>query len=134
LGDIAFARVALRDWPAVKDCNVIGMRAGDSNGVVSKPEGVRGAGGVGGLDGVVVAGEVVVTGEDAVVVAGEVVAPDAVGALEVVGALAAGALATGTVTARPARTAPKAARCVREIEWAPTEARYAGAWLRRKSR
>jgi len=87
------------------------MRAGDSNGVVSKPEGVPGASGVGGLDGVVV-----------------------------VGALAAGALATGTATARAARTAPNAARRARadelghEREDGPTEVRYAGAWLRRKSR
>jgi predicted RNA methylase len=82
------------------------MRAGDSSGVASRPVGVPGAAEV------LVAAEVpVVVGEMAVVV----------------GALEAGALATGTMTARVARTAAKAARRVREIEWEPTRARYAGA-------
>jgi hypothetical protein len=90
--DIAAARVALRDWPAVRDCRLIGMRAGDRSGVVSKPCEVAGGGDV-----------------------------PAVGPVE------AGAVEPGTITARPARTAPKAARRVREIEWAPTRARYAGA-------
>jgi hypothetical protein len=115
LGDIAFAKTALSDWPAVRDCKVIGMRAGDSSGVASKPCEVTGAGEVPVVDEVgpeVGAGEVLVAGGGEVLVAGAVVA---------------GAFATGTMTARPARTVPEAARRAREIECAPTEARYAGA-------
>ena len=93
------------DWPAVRDCSVIGIRAGDSSGVASKPGGVP------------VAADVVVGAEVPLVA----------------GALEAGALATGTMTATPARTAPKAARRARAVECnggredEPTRARYAGA-------
>jgi hypothetical protein len=111
------------DWPAVRDCSVIGIRAGDSSGVASKPGGVP------------VVGEVEVVAE-LEVVAEEVPVGEAVVVAEVplvAGALEAGALATGTMTATPARTAPKAARRARGIECAgggedePTRARYAGA-------
>jgi hypothetical protein len=123
LGDIAFAKTALSDWPAVRDCKVIGMRAGDSSGVASKPCEVTGAGEVPVVAEVgpeVGAGEVLVAGGGEVLVAGG-------GEVLVAGAVVAGAFATGTMTARPARTVPEAARRAREIECAPTEARYAGA-------
>ena len=102
---------------------MIGMRAGDSSGVASKPPGVLGAGGACGVGGVGARRR----GGDR-----------ATGARR--HAVAAGAVATGTMTARPARTAPKAARRARADERGhgredePTEARYADAWLRRKSR
>jgi hypothetical protein len=138
LGDIALARAAPRDWPAVRDCNVIGMRAGDRSGVTSNPAGAAGGAAV-------VAGEAVVGG--AAVVAGEAVVGGAavVGGVPVVdGAFEAGALATGSITAKAARSAPKAALRATEAETnhgpedepedEPTRARYAGAQLRRKSR
>src|SRR5580658_6031580 len=59
LGVIASAKVALSDWPAVRDCNVIGMRAGDRSGVVSKPCGVSGGGKVVVVVRVLEAGELV---------------------------------------------------------------------------
>jgi len=101
LGDIASAKVALRDWPAVRDCNVIGMRAGDRSGVASNA-GEVGVGEGGPDGGALEVGELPV-------VAGAVEA----GAVEA-GAVEAGALATGSVTTRPASTAAREARRARK--------------------
>ncbi len=105
MGDIASAKVALRDWPAVRDCNVIGMRAGDRSGVASS------------------AGELTAGAGELTVGAGELTVgargPEA-GSLEVgktpvvAGAVEAGALATGSMTPRPASTAAREARRARE--------------------
>jgi hypothetical protein len=125
------------DWPAVRDCSVIGIRAGDSSGVASKPGGVPVVGEVEVVAELEVVAEEVPVGEAVAEVVGEEVpVGEAVVVAEVplvAGALEAGALATGTMTATPARTAPKAARRARGIECAgggedePTRARYAGA-------
>jgi hypothetical protein len=111
LGDIASARVALRERPAVRDCNVIGMRAGDRSGVASSA-GELAVGAAGPVAGAVEAGEM----------------PLEAGAVEA-GAVEAGAVATGNITTRPASAAAREARRTREteLEEERTRARYAGA-------